>query len=395
MQKFKHTASKYAVVSALALFIMIFLWFFFNWSYVNFKGDILFNYSNKDKLTEFFTDNFYGTRACCLVFPLPFAFAINYLLYDEKVFYICRMKNRMQYITQCILNIIAFSFICAFFHEAVSIICSYRIFGGELINELHIIKYCSLNFITIFLYFVRVGGVFLLIRLFTKAVGLFLMIIIIFQALYFLNDESLHLYSFAVGINRESKDAMDIITMAVFLVPVFFMHFYFSETLYNLTHGYGKLYIIRQYSKTKLIIKQIVKIFLSVLVITAFQIITSFIFSASLKSVQAGNMIRCVSIYIICIFTMQMLQMMLEYFLKPEQAAIICCAYALVSYSVGYFLADSIIVRVLFFPCLMFGAVNGALTSETYYIKSFAVLLLICLCLIVGNIYKFKKTDIF
>ena len=88
-----------------------------------------------------------------------------------------------------------------------------------------------------------------------KAVGLFLMIIIIFQALYFLNDESLHLYSFAVGINRESKDAMDIITMAVFLVPVFFMHFYFSETLYNLTHGYGKLYIIRQYSKTKLIIK--------------------------------------------------------------------------------------------------------------------------------------------
>ena len=56
-----------------------------------------------------------------------------------------------------------------------------------------------------------------------KAVGLFLMIIIIFQALYFLNDESLHLYSFAVGINRESKDAMDIITMAVFLVPVFFI----------------------------------------------------------------------------------------------------------------------------------------------------------------------------
>ena len=93
MQKFKHTASKFAVVSALALFIMIFLWFFFNWSYVNFKGDILFNYSNKDKLTEFFTDNFYGTRACCVVFPLPFAFAINYLLYDEKVFYICRMKN--------------------------------------------------------------------------------------------------------------------------------------------------------------------------------------------------------------------------------------------------------------------------------------------------------------
>ena len=28
-------------------------------------------------------------------------------------------------------------------------------------------------------------------------------------------------------------------------------------------------------------------------------------------------------------------------------------------------------------------------------VNAFAVLLLICLCLIVGNIYKFKKTDIF
>ena len=200
MQKFKHTASKYAVVSALALFIMIFLWFFFNWSYVNFKGDILFNYSNKDKLTEFFTDNFYGTRACCLVFPLPFAFAINYLLYDEKVFYICRMKNRMQYITQCVLNIIAFSFICAFFHEAVSIICSYRIFGGELINELHIIKYCSLNFITISLYFVRVGGVFLLIRLFTnKKIAPYILFAVYVLEFYLSNFFTIH---FSIEISQ-------------------------------------------------------------------------------------------------------------------------------------------------------------------------------------------------
>lgn len=50
--KFKHTASKFAVVSALALLLMIFCGFF-NWSYVKFNGGILFNYSNKDKLTEF------------------------------------------------------------------------------------------------------------------------------------------------------------------------------------------------------------------------------------------------------------------------------------------------------------------------------------------------------
>ena len=86
MQKFKHTASKYAVVSALALFIMIFLWFFFNWSYVNFKGDILFNYSNKDKLTEFFTDNFYGTRACCLVFPLLLQLIICFTMKKYFIF---------------------------------------------------------------------------------------------------------------------------------------------------------------------------------------------------------------------------------------------------------------------------------------------------------------------
>ena len=119
-----------------------------------------------------------------------------------------------------------------------------------------------------------------------KAVGLFLMIIIIFQALYFLNDESLHLYSFAVGINRESKDAMDIITMAVFLVPVFFMHFYFSETLYNLTHGYGKLYIIRQYSKTKLIISKSSKFF------CRYWLLPHFKLSRHLYSAQAWNLFK-------------------------------------------------------------------------------------------------------
>lgn len=228
-----------------------------------------------------------------------------------------------------------------------------------------------------------------------KTVGLYLMIIIIAQAFFLLNNDSLHLYAFAVGISKENKDPMDIVTMAVFLAPVFFMHFYFSETLYKLTHGYGKLYIIRQYSKSKLIITEIVKIFVSVLIITTFQIIASFIFSDSLKPVKTGNTIHCVSLYIICIFAMQMLQMMLEFFFKPEQVALICCAYALVSYCVGYFFTNNILIRVLFFPCLMFGAENGALTCETYYIKSFAILLLICLCLMVGNIYKFKKTDIF
>lgn len=229
-----------------------------------------------------------------------------------------------------------------------------------------------------------------------KTVGLFLMIIIIFQAFFLLNNDSLFLYSFAVGINRGDKDPMDLVIMAVFLVPVFFMHFYFSETLYNLTHGYGKLYIIRQYSKSKLIIKQIFKILASVLIIVAFQIVTSFIIGGgSLKHIRIVNMIRCVLLYIICVFAMQMLQMMLEYFLKPEQAAFTCCAYALVSYCVGYYLTNNILIRVFFFPCLMFGEENGALINETYYIKSFVVLLIICFCLIVGNIYKFKKADIF
>lgn len=185
MQKFKHTASKYAVVSALALLLMIFLWFFFNWSFVNFKENIMFNPSDKDILISLFMDNYYGIRACCMVFPLPFAFAINYLLYDEKVFFICRMKSRTQYITEYVLHIIAFSFISAFFHEVVSLLCSHKFFGSELISDLHIVRYCLLNFITIFLYFVKVGAVFLLVRTLTnKKIAPYILFAVYFLEFY-------------------------------------------------------------------------------------------------------------------------------------------------------------------------------------------------------------------
>lgn len=184
MQKFKYNASKYAALVPLAFLLMLFLWFFFNWSTIKFRDNLL-GFSDKDIFINLFTDNYYGLKATCVVFPLPFAFAINYLLYDEKLVYICRMKNRMQYITECMFHIIIFSFICAFFHEAFSLLFSFVFFGGELISEFHIVKYCLLNFITIFLYFVKVGAVFLLVRTLTnKKIAPYILFVIYFFELY-------------------------------------------------------------------------------------------------------------------------------------------------------------------------------------------------------------------
>ena len=64
---------------------------------------------------------------------------------------------------------------------------------------------------------------------------------------------------FMIGILNEPKPFNAIVIMFVLqgmlplLLPVFFILFFTSESVENLTHGYGKILIVRNYSKTILI----------------------------------------------------------------------------------------------------------------------------------------------
>lgn len=165
MQSFKHIAKKYALLFCVFLFLFIFLWFYYCYSFIDLpsRSDTSIQYTDKNILTNLFSVNYQGYLFIALL-SLPFAFAVNYLLSKENAQIILRMKNRGEYIKYCLLHIFLFTVIFTLLHEAVNMICISCFYSNDLILELKLPLYTLINFLTLFIYFLRMGGIFLLIR---------------------------------------------------------------------------------------------------------------------------------------------------------------------------------------------------------------------------------------
>lgn len=232
----------------------------------------------------------------------------------------------------------------------------------------------------------------------SKIVGVFLLIAILIQNVYFLKTDSCFIYTFAFSLNTESNIIPNAITIMILLAPVFFIHFYFSEAIYRLTHGYGKIYIIRKYSKTKLLMKEIGKILIQLICIVCIQTALAYLFKGELNTLKPAVIAASICSYFLGIFAVVLLQMYLEFRIAPQQAAIVSCVYAFVSYYAGAistFIPNSYLIKLIFFPCLLFGSMNGANENIWQYIVSICYLMILCIGLVFANIHKLKKSDIF
>lgn len=229
----------------------------------------------------------------------------------------------------------------------------------------------------------------------SKIVAATLAIAVLFQSVFFTYYDDLYVYTFALGIKTENLDPMDVLLIFTLLAPVLFAHFYFSESVYRLTHGYGKLYIIRRYSKTKLMLREIGRIVPAVLGIVCFQFLVSYFVKGNLQLLSWNVILLSVLSYALGLFVLVLLQMFLEFFLEPVQAYMAAMLFSFASYCVGHYLSDSLWIKAVFFPCLMFGTQNGAIDNIGYYIASVCILLAAGIFLVLANLYKFKKTDIF
>lgn len=232
----------------------------------------------------------------------------------------------------------------------------------------------------------------------SKIVGVFLIIAILIQNVFFIKNDGDFIYTFAFGLNTESNTFPNAITVIILLAPVFFIHFYFSETIYRLIHGYGKIYIIRKYSKAKLLMKEIGKILIQLICIVFIQAILAYLFKGELNKLKISVIAASICSYFLGVFAAVLLQMYLEFRIAPQQAAIACCVYAFVSCFIGYIatiIPNNYLIKLIFFPCLLFGSINGAEEITGQYIFSICYLMALCICLIFANIHKLKKSDIF
>lgn len=229
----------------------------------------------------------------------------------------------------------------------------------------------------------------------SKFAGIILMIVIVFQSVFFFLNSQFFICTFAVGLKTEHSNFPNVIYIFALLSAVFFVYFYFSETVYRLTHGYGKMYIIRKYSRTRAMLKETGKVLLSLICIVLFQTVLAFLLKGNLRSLNTPIIIASICAYLLGVFVCVLIQMHLEFYIEPMPAVIALCVYTFLSYYAAKFIPDNFLIKIIFFPSLMFGEINGVVENIGQYIASICFLTALSVCLIFANIYKFKKSDIF
>lgn len=200
---------------------------------------------------------------------------------------------------------------------------------------------------------------------------------------------------FAIGLLNTEKGAGAGNLLMYLLIPLLFILFSTSGSVYEITHGYGKLLIIRNYSKTKLMLRKILKTIITVLLIVCVQCLVFWPFNGQLSPVSDG-MAESLLMYFVILLALIMLQHLLEFYFSTQIVNLSLFIYCFISvYAVQTSVQEGVWFKMLFWPSLLFGMQNGAVDGEPVYGIFLAAGICLNLLLMVLCIRKFKKTDIF
>ena len=207
--------------------------------------------------------------------------------------------------------------------------------------------------------------------------------------------------SFAIGLDNHLVGKDIALNLVYVIAPILFIVFYSSGSVYDMTDGYGKLLIIRHYSKTKLYLKMCLKNLIISVAAAVIQSIIYICFNYGFPDVGTG-VISSVCMYAFILNAILNLQGVLELIAPPHIANIIVFVFCFLSYYIVQNLPFytnimwvALVVKVLLFPGLLFGMQNGAVHNGSLYTFSLLVALVLNLITISIGIHKFKKTDIF
>lgn len=230
----------------------------------------------------------------------------------------------------------------------------------------------------------------------TKLVSLVTLIAaIILQIFTFCRDtHNSYEFGFAIGISAEYRIGNIIFTLINYMIPLAFILFFTSGSMQNLIQGYGKILLVRNYSRIKLIAKQILKNVLTLLIIVLFQCVAILYFNQFLKIVKSG-ILKSLIMYFVIMSAIIMLQCLLEFYIPSHTVNAVLFIYSFASYCIVQMTGNIAVLKIILFPSLMFGMQNGALIGENIYY------LYLCIGVVLNIIFallcmrKFRKTDIF
>ena len=224
--------------------------------------------------------------------------------------------------------------------------------------------------------------------------SVFFIISLIIQIVYFNNSDKFYKFGFAIGIERSIKQLDMGVDLVYVTLPVLFIIFLFSGSIHQITSGYGKLLIIRNYSKTRLYLKNYIKTFSSVVLLVIFETLF-YILCNNMFHASDCDILKSVIMYCVVLNLIVSLQTFLELFIMPHIANIIVFIYCYISYFIAQIFTENEIIKILLFPCLLFGMQNSTSESNIIYYIFLCSTILLNLLLVIISIIRFKKTDIF
>lgn len=198
-----------------------------------------------------------------------------------------------------------------------------------------------------------------------------------------------------------AETAADNITMILYVViPLPFMLWVFSGRMEDIVNGYGRLYMIRNCSRRKILFREAGKMGAEVILLQSFAwaVYQSFSPEEWLR-LDALTQMRVMTMYTLTAAAVVLLQFLLELLMGQTAAQIAVLVYCTVSLFV-YDLARSAvaqgILRVLFFPNLGFAMRNGALTDAAgcLFWGSLTEILIIGAVFILSSLKIVNKRDI-
>ena len=112
--------------------------------------------------------------------------------------------------------------------------------------------------------------------------------------------------AFMIGL-APSDYGLEITKFLPLLLPVCFILFFTSGSIENLKQGYGKMLIVRNYSKTVLILKRCLNNFIALICIVLFQFIIFFVARESMTPVESGTL-KSLIMYFLTIFSLKVME---------------------------------------------------------------------------------------
>lgn len=198
---------------------------------------------------------------------------------------------------------------------------------------------------------------------------------------------------FMIGIPK-LDESFNILSLMSMLFPILLMTFLFNEKIHNLISRSGKLYVVRSYSKTKLIIKSIFMSCLEIVVLTLVGFLIYSVFPGKLYNVKPQSIVLSFVMFVCVNIGVVLVEYMLQYFFNTGYTTLIICLFIFIGCSVGL-QTKSEMLRMILFPTLMFGLYNGAVFDVAIYVFNLLAVMIINIILLFCNIYKFKNSDVF